>query len=85
MATIELTQTITVSISIEIPDSKLKLFLQNHENLDNYIQISEYKDPDRVKITSLEMEPPDWEDLQIDSIEKKGKTYTWDGETLIKG
>jgi hypothetical protein len=85
MATITISQTISVCVTIEIPDSKLRLFLQNHENLTDYLQVDESKSSDRVKITSLEMEPPEWEDLKIDSIEKKnGNTYTWDGKSLVK-
>jgi hypothetical protein len=85
MATIQITQQVSITVSIELPDSKVKSFLENHENLADYLQIDEYKNSDRVKVTSFEIEPPDWEEFEIDSIEKNnGNTYSWDGESLVK-
>lgn len=88
MAEVQFTLTATVSVTLTLPDSKLKAFLEGDINIADYLQIEKSdasKDHRGFNIDDCDIEIEDLDTSDIESIEKSnGNSYEWDGEKLTK-
>lgn len=88
MAEIQFTLAATISVSLSLPDSKLKAFLEGDIDITNYLHIQNSdvsKDYRRFSIEDCGIEIEDLDTSDVESIEKSnGVSYEWTGEKLKK-
>jgi hypothetical protein len=88
MAEIQLTFTATISVTLTLPDAKLKPFLEGDIDITSYLHIQNSdvsKDHRGFTIDDCGIEIEDLDTSDVESIEKSnGVSYEWDGEKLKK-
>jgi hypothetical protein len=88
MANVTATYQATISVSIEIADSKLKKFLNGDIEIDNYWELELKGLPKSFGIDSedtnntieISIDDVDYSDV----IKDNGNEYEWDGDSLTK-
>jgi hypothetical protein len=85
MATLTVSYNVTLTISIECPDSQLSQILKEDIDLSIYLNATfDTTDSVAKKIIAHEIDL-DFDSPEFSDIEKSsGNTYEWDGDRLIK-
>ncbi len=88
MAEIQFTLAATISVTLSLPDSKLRAFLEGDIDITNYLHIENSdvsKDYRGFSIEDCGIEIEDLDTSDVESIEKSnGVSYEWNGEKLTK-